>query len=67
MPTSAVSLMARTARSSQWAEVEMDLAVAGQPGLAEFVRREGEAPRIEIEVPAQQRPQAGTEAAPQLR
>ena len=52
------------------AEVEMDLAVAGQPGLAEFVRREGEAPRIAIEVPAQQRPQAGArrqEAAPQLR
>ena len=28
------------------AEVEVDLAVAGQPGLAEFVRREGEAARI---------------------
>src|SRR4029450_6571180 len=52
------------------AEVEVDLAVAGQPGLAEFVGREGETQRIETEVPSQQRPQAGarrTEGAGHLR
>jgi len=51
------------------AEVEVDLVGAGQPGLAEFSGREGEAPRIAIEVPPQQHPQASArcqEPAPQL-